>query len=1185
MGAALMPDVTPNCPVHPDVPLQPYRRGWRCPVCERRVLTFRQWPRPEGHAEVATPAADPLLDRLPWIVAPHLAGARDPTRPAAERLDHAVQAAFHAVRLTVLLLLAGARYRRITDPGLCGALGRIALPGWQGWIGLADRLAGEEGLLADDPWSAGLVGGWRSLVSRGVPARLVATPAVPVDGNGASGELTAWVDRVAADAEEIVVTLFGGDVPRLLRVVGREPLRVIVLHGVHADRLNEVEAPRGVPALPEAGILLAEAGGEVWPLEPFLLPGELAAVGPGVHRGEPALALLLPTADGGFYQAAGAPVWLRQDWSQVSPWPTGGDEPGSARVGRQEVAAPAAIHASRIVGRLRRQPWHVGSFLPRPSLEEPLAAALRRPGHGVLLVGEAGAGKTVVLARLAAHLLGEADGKELSPALAGLATNPPGDPDVVAMVSGPQDWGAGSAESGSRVLAQAVARALGLHGARFARLEELLARLDASGVEDRRLGRKVWLLLDGPDESEHGEAVLAALDTALPCLATYPWLRLVVTLDSTTCRRHIDLRGQPGSCFENARHLQVFTDPAVARGQPWLTAAPPSEAELRGWFEHRQKADPSRACPLPFALLPDQTRAALGSPLQVQLFHESGHWLSAGAAGLDLHTLMTGFLVRRSEVDGWSLLDLAEELVHARASGVPLGAAWERWGAWVDQPGTSLSWTHAPRGPLECMLSSELVLGPDPMPWPPDPALRLVTAHPLVAESLVRWALLRDLSPGALPGAEELEAWLGLTPGHWSLRSELAGVLGDLAARLVLADTPGPLDVLLREGDPELAAQALAGALTVAVPLASGGPLRQLWLEAARRSPESASRLARALILAGMDEPRGHPCGELLLGLQGSLVGHTPDDPGPRVALAATLVALAEADGDAVATLRRLREARAHLCELCRRWPARQEHGRLAAVALPWLGEAAAALGHTEEAEKTLRTALPIVRSRVAADPSDGPSRQVLAMTLVTLADLALQAARPVEAERLLEEATVLVGSLRASEPSDREVQRLWGRVALVAGGLAQVHHRLSQAWELLEEAVARLRPLAEPPRHRWAVLDYGLAVARFADLAGQEKRVATARAVLEESLLVLASAAGEPGEAAPALLEAELCWRLAGLAYHVDEERELVLRALRLLQSLAGSPDVPPRWPTLWRSVGDAVRERGWGEPIRPPG
>ena len=136
------------------------------------------------------------------------------------------------------------------------------------------------------------------------------------------------------------------------------------------------------------------------------------------------------------------------------------------------------------------------------------------------MVGEAGAGKTMVLARLAMHLLGEAEGDELSPALAGLATSPPGNPDVVVLVSGPGAWAAVSTDAGSHVLAQAVARALGLQEERFARLEEILACLAASGVEDRRLGRKVWLLLDGPDESEHGETILAALDSALPCLAT-----------------------------------------------------------------------------------------------------------------------------------------------------------------------------------------------------------------------------------------------------------------------------------------------------------------------------------------------------------------------------------------------------------------------------------------------------------------------------------------------------------------------------------------------------------------------------------------------------------------------------------------------------------------------------------------
>ena len=106
------------------------------------------------------------------------------------------------------------------------------------------------------------------------------------------------------------------------------------------------------------------------------------------------------------------------------------------------------------------------------------------------------------------------------------------------------------------------------------------------------------------------------------------------------------------------------------------------------------------------------------------------------------------------------------------------------------------------------------------------------------------------------------------------------------------------------------------------MPRASGGPLREHWLEAARRSPEAASRLARALVVAGVDEPHGQPGGEFRLGLQRSLVEHAPDDPGPRAALVATLVAMAEAEGDPAATLGRLREAWAHLCDLRRRWPA-----------------------------------------------------------------------------------------------------------------------------------------------------------------------------------------------------------------------------------------------------------------------
>ena len=256
------------------------------------------------------------------------------------------------------------------------------------------------------------------------------------------------------------------------------------------------------------------------------------------------------------------------------------------------------------------------------------------------------------------------------------------------------------------------------------------------------------------------------------------------------------------------------------------------------------------------------------------------------------------------------------------------------------------------------------------------------------------------------------------------------------------------------------------------------------------------------------------------------------------------------------------------------------------AAVLPWLGEAAAVLGHTGEAEKALRAALPIVRTRVAEDPSDG-------RVAAGAGDDPRHPGGPRPPGGAPGGGRTPAGgghgpggqpaSLRAVRPgAAAAVGTAWRWWPAGSPRCTTGSPRPGSCWR------RRWRGSVPSPSHPatgWAALDYGLAVARFADLAGEEKRFATARAVLEESLQVLTATPADPGDAAPALLEAELCWRLAGLAYHADEERELVLRSYRLLQPLARSADPPPRWPVLWRLVSDLVRERGWGEPTRPPG
>ncbi len=1163
MGRAVL-DLVPHCPVHPDVPLEPRRRGWCCPTCARRVLSFRQWPRPPIVPQPGTP--NDGLTRLPWLVATPLARARDASRPDEERQDHARAAAFATVRLAALLLLAEARAAGEGSVELAAPLGRLALPGWRPWIDLAQHLA--LGARRRSTRFGHLLAGWALLSATGGLDLLRAM--MPAAGSNTTARREIELPTV----ERIAATLLGGDGPTLLRAVDTDGAWAIPLHGV-ADGGCWRAAPGPDPAAMPPGCRVVATGEDgVLPLEPFLIPGELAPGGEGTFMGEPALGLLVATADGGLYQGLGAPARRHHPWEIQERRPTAAPKAAGARLSRQEAAAAAAALTRRRLAAIRARPWHVGPLLPRSAVEERLTVALRRPGRGIVVAGEGGAGKTVLLARLAAHLLGDTPNGEQSPSLASLASGPTDDPDVVALVSGPGIWARVGSESGRQTLSRVVARALGAGGSEPGGLEELWASLGASAAADRRLGRKVWLLLDGLDEDEHGAELLAALDTALPELATYPWLRLVVSLDVATCRQ-MTTRGEGSAAwFESARFLEGFVDPATAEHRCWLELPPLSPSdEAPRFFAARQRADPARACPLPYSLLPPAACAAVASPLRLQLFHESHRWLAAPPGEMTLHALMAGFSVRHGEAAGHPVTELAARLWAARAPGLPRAEVWAWTESWLE--GLADPSLHAARcNPVEALLEGGVLVPPEPdSEWPPPPDARAHTPHPLVTEALLWLAAQSGGDANLMARSETLAACLALPPGRWSLRHELAGMLRGLAARLAEAGEIAALDPLLRAGESHVAVVALSGALSVAADrtLDLGS-----WIEAAAHDCEACLRLLRACSTAGLGEGPVDPVTSFRDRLLEAAVAHLPLDPTWGRRLAAARLAAAGRAASASTALRLLRDARSRLEAVGARWPATPDTLALLAEVLVRLGDLAATLGHASEAEAALRRGVPLVRMRLAAEPGQTEARRSLAASLVTLSTLAAGAGREVEAERLLSEATALVSALCAAEPERTDHRRLWGRLLHASGVAARAQHRLQRAWNLLEEALATLGTLTGPPAAGSLQLEYARAVADFAELAAAERESQAARAALEEGLRVLDSGDASGRDPALSIGEAELAARLAGLARDRDEELTLWQRAHDLLEPLSGQEDAPPRAQALWGRVCQRRRELG---------
>ncbi len=541
-----------NCRKHPGVALIGVKKGWHCEECDR-TLAAEEIVEADSSADLrASPS--PLaagLDHVPFPVAYPLSFARDATLAPGERVDNTIFAAYQAMRVTGLVLLADYFACDTPSARLAPAIRGLRIPHWGEWTLLCDQLSSfwsghfpEEKPERPSRFEA-LVEGWRAASRRkgkgdpvwekafaGLPG--MGGPAIsPNDAlwrarNDRAHRMATRTDDRGADevllaqllslVEMEVAKLFPPGGLEFVRVVEREGLRSIRLAGPHRD-LRFEEEPLGTEwsGLFEKTDVAALCGSAGVPVHPLIVAmGEEGRAGSGASI--PAGGLMEPVAlvDGssprrivvlgvrGWAERPDlVPPFLEALAAKKTDFGLGRDE-----TKRWSIADWAGTTAREAVEAMRGRKYFPECYLERRGVDDVVEILAERGGRGLLLLGEAGSGKSSLLARMVERLT--------------TATEEDGRPevrDVVLFLSGRSAFSGDAARPARELLCDAVLARAGVRSGAFTDLADFCVRLAETAKEDTTADRRVWLLLDAINEADRFTDLVAALDAFLPGLA------------------------------------------------------------------------------------------------------------------------------------------------------------------------------------------------------------------------------------------------------------------------------------------------------------------------------------------------------------------------------------------------------------------------------------------------------------------------------------------------------------------------------------------------------------------------------------------------------------------------------------------------------------------------------------------
>ena len=776
-------------------------------------------------------------DRLPFPVAYPLHFANDATLAPSARLDNLIFATYQAMRTTALLLLADYLEDDTIDPKLSQAIRGLRMPHWGEWSILASALANYWQRPDKTPAFPQLAANWLRVnntkprsewqtLLQNCPGHkgraLSPNEAIwKLRNDRAHRQATQTEDKALQDLKQIddylpvvtylIAALFNDVDLRLLRKVSdnsEEELHVIELHGIHADlqfipqRLDAVWAgafdPTGIAVL---------AGERAITVYPFLVSAddddEILATGLtehlmmldgmnpkamlllGVHRYTESMRHVQALVDA----LANKQIDIRLSRDQVKPW---------------TVSEWSRLNASEDLSAIRNRKYFPDWYVERPDVDQTVLQRLEVSGLGLLLLGDAGSGKSSLLARLVENLLSEPE------ALANDATHNAlyhkAEHDLILYLTGPSAYQTDAGLTGPELLMTILARKAGIIAKEFTSLTDFLTHLQRQHPHDSQANRKTWLILDGLNEADRYADLITALDDVLPSLTRFPQVRLVMSMRSGAYsalrQRHLADFRHGAAVFRNEIHLHRFTDPTRQSSDTlaYLDVRPfrPDETE-RAYHLHRQHL-PDKSCQADFTQLPSATQQLLASPLYLHLFHNTYAGSNCPPQSLDQGRLLDSYLDHLADnlpAIGDTLLKLGKIMLERRSATLPVAIA-DAWLAdWRQAQGYDAKTSVVKLDPIEELVSASLLLRPAEEGFGADRQLQSFQfAHQKLAERVLLRTLLADLAPKPLPDAQTFLAW-----ARWAAaddnRADFAELAGALQSLIVNLSEAGLADVAL----------------------------------------------------------------------------------------------------------------------------------------------------------------------------------------------------------------------------------------------------------------------------------------------------------------------------------------------------------------------------------------------------
>ncbi|MEY5011741.1 MAG: hypothetical protein RLZZ253_2880, partial [Verrucomicrobiota bacterium] len=653
---------------------------------------------------VADPAAAPAphdavpgsgLDALPFPVAHPLAHAEDPglCGSASVRFDNLLFAASQAIRLCGLLMLADYLRTEVVCRELATQIRRIRRPCWQEWRDLARVLAkfwlghypgSLPGRQCVFPW---LPGAWMEVDSTDPKASRWADALRQLPGNEGPARsvvdalhfarnevhhrratVSSQVEKEYAErlrtlfplVREAAQLLFPADGVTLFRRTGVAPPEMVALLGPHLDfTFVARRIPKAwIPAFSTGEVVAASKESRL-ALYPLVVPlddaAHAVAVG-GAGQLEPA-GLCDGVLQKQMFLLGVRTAHVRADL--VGPFVDAiRSKQADLGLDRGEtkawvMASWSAAEARATLEELRGRKYFPAFYVERSGVDDRVRRVLDRGGRALLVLGNAGSGKSSMLSRLVDGLTsatipaGGKGKKRKGDSLHEYLARSEGQ-DAVIFLTGRAAYAGDAGATGDRLLCEAVLRQAGIRAGEFTSLAELFDRLGESTAADPVQGRRVYVVLDALNEAERFTDLVGALDAVLPLVARHPWLRLAFSMRTgayeSLVRRRQNAWSAGGSVFEHERHLASFTDGVDGKPVPYLDVRPFRDAESAAAYEKRCALFPGRCCRVPWGQLSEGLRDLLRSPLRLHLFHETYAGREVAPVDLDEDALFGAYV-------------------------------------------------------------------------------------------------------------------------------------------------------------------------------------------------------------------------------------------------------------------------------------------------------------------------------------------------------------------------------------------------------------------------------------------------------------------------------------------------------------------------------------------------------------